>query len=88
MVGYRACKRDTLISYDISNKKYYKKLENLLDTSLSWDPLMTAIYSKENLRIIEFPADEPARVSGIMKRNSFKWGLAYFLQILFIKFFY
>lgn len=88
MVGYRACKRSTMIEFDISNKKYYQKLEKYLKTSLSWDPLMTAVYSKYNLDIKEFPASEPARIGGVVKKNSIKWGIAYLLQILFVKFFF
>ena len=87
LVGYRAMKIKTIKELNIHSRKNYQFLEKKLKTSLSWDTVMTCkVLHFKPRGYIEFSCSEPARIGGTVKRNNLKWGIAYFLQILFIFF--
>lgn len=81
MVGYRTFS-STLVERMglIKNEKFWK-VEKLLNTSLGWDPLISVLAPLLNVKIQEIPIDEPARIGGIVKKQTIRWGLAYSIQI-------
>ena len=87
LVGYRAMKIKTIKELNIHLRKNYQFLEKNLRTSLSWDTVMTCkVLCFRPKGYIEFPCSEPSRIGGVVKRNNLKWGISYFLQILYIFF--
>jgi len=87
LVGYRAIKIKTIKELNIHLRKNYQFLEKKLRTSLSWDTVMTCkVLCFRPKGYIEFACSEPPRIGGVVKRNNLKWGISYFLQILYILF--
>lgn len=87
LVGFRAMKIKTIKELNIHLRKNYQFLEKKLRTSLSWDVVMTCkVLCFRPRGYIEFACSEPPRIGGICKRNNLKWGISYFLQILYILF--
>ena len=63
-------------------KFIYEPIEKILDTVISWEPLMSVRCAKRKLKVAEIPGDEPKREVGDRKFNLFKWGATYLFQFI------
>lgn len=82
MVIFRAFRRDIVERLDLLDEGAYRVFERLLNTVISWEPLMSVRAAKAGLRITEVPASEPRRIGGVRKLQVIRWGAAYYLQFL------
>ena len=81
MVIYRAFRKDIIYKLGLFDEKYYR-IEKLLRTNISIEPLMSIRCAKHRLKVSEIPGDEPSRIGGERKLRVFKWGACYLWQIL------
>lgn len=86
MVGYRTFSSTLVAKMGLIENKKLWKIEKLLSTSLGWDPLISVLAPLLNVKIEEIPIDEPARIGGEVKKQTFRWGFAYSFQILLVFF--
>ena len=85
MVMFRAYRKDLIYELDLDKSQIYF-VEMLFRTKISWEPILSVLCAKNNLRIAEIPGDEPPRVGGVRKLQVIRWGLAYLTQILCVYF--
>ena len=81
MVIYRAFRKNIIYKLGLFDEKYYR-IEKLLRTNISIEPLMSIRCAKHKLSVAEIPGDEPNRIGGERKLRVFKWGACYLWQIL------
>jgi len=86
IVGYRGFPLALLGDLDLLDNSEYRLVERLLRTTLSFDPVMTARSLKAGLKVVEVDAPEGPRLGGKPKRTSFRWGVAYSIQLWFDNF--
>jgi glycosyltransferase involved in cell wall biosynthesis len=82
MVIYRAFTRSLIYDLGLDREDSYTLPERLFRTIISWEPLMSIRAAKLGKRIAEVPAGEPPRIGGHRKLQIFRWGAAYYFQIL------
>ncbi len=79
---YRAYKKELIYTLDLDKDSSYAVPEKMFRTNISWEPLLSVRAAKRKLKILDIPADEPARLGGERKLQVFKWGAAYLFQII------
>lgn len=82
MVIYRAYRKELVYELDLLNDDAYRLVENLFNTKISWEPLLSVRALKAGKKIGEIPGDEPPRIGGERKLQVLKWGAAYFYQFV------
>ncbi len=82
MVIYRAYKTKLAYDLDLMNDKHFQWEENLFNTRVSWEPLLSIRAAKRKLKIAEIPGDEPPRVFGKRKLQVWKWGAVFLVQTI------
>jgi glycosyltransferase involved in cell wall biosynthesis len=85
MVIYRIYHTDLPQKLGLDREDSYALVENLFNTKISWEPLLSVRAAKAKLRLSEIPGDEPARIGGERKLQVLKWGAAYYLQFILEK---
>ena len=80
MVIFRAYKTKMIYDLELHLDKWYRLPEKLLNTRVSWEPLLSVRAAKRKLKIAEIPGDEPLRIGGEKKLKVLKWGAAYYYQ--------
>lgn len=83
---YRAYKTKIIYDLDLDKDDGFIFAEKLLNTRISWEPLLSVRAVKRRLKIAEIPASEPRRIGGIRKLQAFKWGAVILLQFIREKF--
>lgn len=86
MVIYRAYKRELPYDLGLDKDEGFLYAEKMLNTHVSWEPLLSVRAVKRKLKITEIPVDEPARIGGVRKLKVFKWGAVFLLQFIREKF--
>lgn len=86
MVIYRAYKTGVVYDLDLDKDDGFIFAEKLLNTHVSWEPLLSVRAAKRKLKITEIPASEPSRIGGVRKLKVFKWGAVFLLQFIREKF--
>lgn len=79
---YRAYKKELIYTLDLDKDSSYTTPEKIFKTNISWEPLLSVRAAKRKLKVLDIPADEPARLGGERKLQVFKWGAAYLFQII------
>ena len=82
LVIYRAFRKNLISELGLDRDDAYNLPEKLFRTRISWEPLMSVRAAKAKLKIGEIPGDEPPRIGGEKKLQTFKWGAAYYFQFL------
>ncbi|MBI5640593.1 MAG: glycosyltransferase [Nitrospirae bacterium] len=82
LVIYRAYKKELVYSLDLLADDGFILAEKLFNTKLSWEPLLSVRAAKKKKNVTEIPGDEPARIKGHRKLQIFRWGAAYYFQII------
>jgi len=85
---YRAYRKQLIYDLELNQDKPYQFVEKLLQTRISWEPLLSVRAAKRRLKVAEIPGDEPKRIGGERKLQVLKWGAAYYLQFWGEKFFW
>jgi glycosyltransferase involved in cell wall biosynthesis len=83
---YRAYKTKTIYDLELHKDDGFIFAEKLLNTHISWEPLLSVRAVKRKLKIAEIPASEPSRIGGVRKLRVFKWGAVILLQFIREKF--
>jgi glycosyltransferase involved in cell wall biosynthesis len=81
MVILRAYRKALPEELELIGDKWHRTPEGLFRCKISWEPLLSVRAAKRKLKVVEIPADEPARVGGARKLRVFRWGAAYYYQI-------
>ena len=79
---YRAYKKELIYDLDLDKDEGYTMPEKIFRTNIGWELLLSARAAKRKLKVLDIPADEPKRIGGERKLQVFKWGTAYFFQII------
>ena len=74
---YRAYKTKIIYDLELDKDDGFIFAEKLLNTHISWEPLLSVRAVKKRLKIAEIPASEPPRIGGARKLQAFKWGAVY-----------
>lgn len=82
MVMYRAYRTALASELDLLTDAAHATPERLFRTRISWEPLLSVRCAKRRLRIAEIPGDEPPRIGGKAKLQIWRWGAAYYFQIV------
>ena len=82
MVIFRAYKTQLIYDLELNCDEGFKMAEQLFNTRISWEPLLSVRAIKKRLKITEIPGDEPPRIGGERKLKIFKWGGAYYFQFI------
>lgn len=82
MVMYRGYKKQVFYDLALDQDEGYRPYERLFNTDMSIEPLLSIRAAKRKLSVGEIPGDEPKRIGGVRKLRIFRWGAAYFLQML------
>lgn len=82
MVIFRAYKKQLIYDLELNKDEGYSTAEKLLNTHISWEPLLSVRAAKRRLRVAEIPADEPTRIGGERKLKVLRWGAAYYFQFI------
>ena len=77
---FRVFRRSLIEELDLHVEESYRLPEQLFNTVVSWEPLMSVRAAKRNKRIAEVPVSEPPRIGGTRKLQIFRWGAAYYFQ--------
>jgi len=83
MVMYRAVHRKVFADLKLDTDQPFRIPEWLFQTKICLMPLLSIRAARKNIRTTEIPGDEPARVGGERKVKIFRWGMAYYFQIIF-----
>jgi glycosyltransferase involved in cell wall biosynthesis len=82
LVIFRAYKKSLVSELDLDKDSSYEPVEKILDTVISWEPLMSVRCAKRKKKVAEIPGDEPKREVGDRKFNLLKWGATYLFQFI------
>lgn len=82
MVIFRAYKIKLIYDLELEKDKWHKTPEKILNTRISWEPLLSVRCAKRKLKVTEIPGDEPPRLGGEKKLKVLKWGASYYFQFL------
>jgi glycosyltransferase involved in cell wall biosynthesis len=80
MVIYRAYPKQLFYDLDLDKDDAYTP-EKLFFTIMGVEPLLSVRAAKRKLRLTDIPGSEPARVGGVRKLQTFRWGGAYMTQV-------
>lgn len=81
LVIYRAYRKSLFYELDLDKEESYNT-EKVFFTKISIEPLLSIRCAKRKLKVAEIAVDEPLRIGGKRKLQIFRWGGAYYLQIL------
>mgnify|MGYP001173238344 FL=1 len=87
MVMFRAVHRRVFTDLGLDKDDPFRLPESLFRTKICLMPLLSIRAARRKIRVCEIPGDEPARIGGERKLKIFKWGAAYYFQILYEAFF-
>jgi glycosyltransferase involved in cell wall biosynthesis len=79
---FRAYKKSLVYDLGLDKDQNYAGWEKIFNTTLSWEPLLSAQAAKNKLKFLDIPADEPKRIHGRRKLQLWRWGAAYYCQII------
>jgi len=82
MVIFRAYRKDLVYELGLDREEAYAPFERLLNTRVSWEPLLSVRAARAKLKIGEIPGDEPERIGGERKLQVLRWGAVFALQVL------
>ena len=82
MVGYRGVKVEVIVNLNILQNSKFQIFEKIFFTSLGWDPLLSTICPLYGYQVKEVGISEPPRLGGVVKKQTIRWGLAYFFQVV------
>jgi len=82
LVIFRAYKKSLIKELDLDKDSSYEPIEKILNTVISWEPLMSVRCAKRKKKVAEIPGDEPAREVGDRKINLLTWGATYLFQFI------
>lgn len=82
MVMYRAYRKQIIYDLELHLDKTHSFPERMLNTRISWEPLLSARAAMRRLKVSEIPGDEPPRIGGERKLQVWKWGAAYYYQFI------
>jgi len=82
LVIFRAYKKSLVSELDLDKESSYAAVEKILDTVISWEPLLSVRCAKRKKKVAEIPGDEPSREAGVKKVNLLKWGATYLFQFI------
>lgn len=82
MVIFRAYKKQLIYDLELDLDKWYSTPESIFFCKVSWEPMLSARAAKYKLKVAEIPGDEPPRIGGERKLRIWRWGAAYYFQIL------
>ena len=82
MVMYRAYRTALARELDLLDDSWHATPERLFRTRISWEPLLSVRCAKRRLRVAEIPGDEPPRIGGKAKLQIWRWGAAYYFQVV------
>ena len=82
LVIFRAYTKDLPFRLDLHKDETYSTEEAVFGCPLSWEPLLSIRAAKRKLRVAEIPGDEPPRISGKEKRLIWRWGAAFYYEII------
>lgn len=81
MVIYRAYWTKLFYELDLDKEESYFE-EDWFGTVIGIEPLLSIRAAKAGKKLAEIPVDEPARLGGERKLQIWRWGAAYYAQIL------
>jgi glycosyltransferase involved in cell wall biosynthesis len=81
MVLYRAWRKSLFYELDLHLDESHAP-EKWFGTVISIEPLLSVRAARRRLRVAEIPGDEPPRIGGVAKLQPFRWGGAYFAQVV------
>jgi glycosyltransferase involved in cell wall biosynthesis len=81
MVIFRAYKKQIIYDLELDQDKWYKIPETIFFCKISWEPLLSTLAAKRQLKVAEIAGDEPPRIGGERKLRIWRWGAAYYYQI-------
>lgn len=82
MVLFRSYRKQIIHDLELCGDEGYSFVENLFQTKISWEPLLSVRAARKKLKVAEIPGDEPARIGGERKLKILKWGAAYYMQFI------
>lgn len=82
MVIYRAYWTRLFRELEMDQDRWYTTPEKLFFTRIGCEPMLSARAAKRKLKIGEIPGDEPARIGGVAKLQTIRWGASYYFQFL------
>lgn len=80
MVIFRAFRTSLIYDLDLHHDEAYRLPEQLFNTVISWEPLMSVRAAKARKKIAEVGVGEPPRIGGTRKLQILRWGAAYYFQ--------
>ena len=82
MVIYRAYWTRLFRELEMDQDRWYTTPEKLFFTRIGCEPMLSARAAKRKMKIGEIPGDEPARIGGVAKLQTIRWGASYYFQFL------
>jgi hypothetical protein len=82
MAILRAYRKQLIYDLDLHKEESYKWPEMLFNTQISLEPLLSVRAVKRKLKVTEIPGPEPPRIGGVRKLQIWRWGAAYYFQII------
>lgn len=86
MVMYRAWRAELFWELDLDKDESYAFEEKAFFTRVGIEPLLSIRAAKRHLRCTEIPGDEPRRIGGKAKLQTFRWGASYLYEVFREKF--
>lgn len=86
MTNFRVYKRDLIFRLGVDDENLFSGVERFMGCPLSIEPILSFLATYSKSHIGEIPSDEPKRLLGEEKVKKWRWGIAYFLQILITRF--
>lgn len=80
MVIFRAYPKQLFYDLGLDKEEAYTP-ERLFGTVIGVEPLLSVRAAKRKLKLADIPGSEPARVGGVRKLQTFRWGGAYMVQV-------
>ncbi len=77
---YRAYRTNLYYELELDKESCYAP-EKFFGTIMGVEPLLSVRAAKRKVKIGDIPGDEPARLGGIKKLQTFRWGFAYMTQV-------
>jgi glycosyltransferase involved in cell wall biosynthesis len=80
MTIFRGYKTSMFYEMDLDKEQTYS-VENIFNTVIGIEPILSIRAAKCKYKISEIPSDEPKRIFGERKLQIFRWGGSYMLQV-------
>lgn len=82
MVILRAYRTKLVYDLDLHKEESHALPEALFHTRISWEPLLSVRAAKRKLRVCDIAGSEPPRIGGQRKLQVWRWGAAYYFQMI------